>query len=186
MTIRKQQGLCLNCDERYHFGHRCKPTHILMILPEVQADDATAAVKPESAPDPNPHTIPTITDHDLIEPNPSTRQEISFHAHTGSNHPRSIRLPATINGSHISILVDIGSTHNYLHPKAARFLALELDHSDPSSSPSPMEKSCAAPAAVTASTSRSGDIGLRSISTCWTLRDRTLYVAHSGLSSWVL
>ncbi|KAM0964093.1 hypothetical protein ACFX2A_023494 [Malus domestica] len=29
---RREQGLCFICDEQYHLGHRCKQSHILMLL----------------------------------------------------------------------------------------------------------------------------------------------------------
>lgn len=121
MNNRKQQGLCFNCDEKYHFGHRCKPTHILMILPDINLDDNPAPTNFM----PNPPPISEHPDNTTLCPEPS--QEISFHALTGSSHPRVIRLPASIKGKPISILVDSGFTHNYLHPKTEKLFGLEIN-----------------------------------------------------------
>ncbi|KAM1576648.1 hypothetical protein ACFX10_032941 [Malus domestica] len=32
MRARREQGLCFNCDEQYRLGHRCRQSHILMLL----------------------------------------------------------------------------------------------------------------------------------------------------------
>lgn len=128
MQTRKQQGLCFNCDEKYHFGHRCKPTHILMILPESSTNEHTH--KPDTTTTIEPDPPPINSQHNLADSNQIDLQEISFHALMGSTHPRSIRFPATINGNPLSILLDTGSTHNYIHPKAATFLGLNPDLSN--------------------------------------------------------
>lgn len=32
--VRRAKGLCFNCDDRFHTGHRCKAPHFLILLPE--------------------------------------------------------------------------------------------------------------------------------------------------------
>jgi len=92
-----------------------------MILPDTNSDDEPHSHEP---------AVESPTDTDPLnntDPIADTTQEISFHALTGSSHPRALRLPASINGNSISILVDTGSTHNYLHPKTTKFLGLQTD-----------------------------------------------------------
>jgi len=75
MQARKQQGLCFNYDEKYHFGQRCRPTHILMILPESNPNDDI----PETNTEPPPVATTTI-DTDLEAP-----------------HGQSKKYPSTLN-----------------------------------------------------------------------------------------
>jgi len=53
MNARKQHGLCFNCDEKYQWGHQCKPTHILMIIPDESTDETNPSDEIEPEP-PNP------------------------------------------------------------------------------------------------------------------------------------
>ena len=57
--------------------------------------------------------------------NPSP--EISFHALIGTISPQTFRLSAKINNQPLSVLIDTGSTHNYLHPRLAHFLHLAIE-----------------------------------------------------------
>lgn len=37
MQIRREKGLCYNCDEKFHVGHKCKAKQLLMIVPKESA-----------------------------------------------------------------------------------------------------------------------------------------------------
>jgi hypothetical protein len=69
--------------------------------------------------DPQPDI--TLT-HPEIDPNP----HISLHALLGHTIPQTIRLLGHINNHPLSILVDSGSTHNFIQDRVARQLGLTL------------------------------------------------------------
>ena len=46
----------------------------------------------------------------LEEPIP----EISFHAISGTNHPQTMRITGKLGNKSVTILIDGGSTHNFL------------------------------------------------------------------------
>jgi hypothetical protein len=59
MEARRAKGLCFNCDEKFHRGHRCGPKQFLLLL----CDDPFAMLPetlppPEEAPPPLP-PLPT-------------------------------------------------------------------------------------------------------------------------------
>ncbi|XP_050908813.1 uncharacterized protein LOC127122537 [Lathyrus oleraceus] len=137
MQQRRTQGLCFNCDERFHPGHRCKSKQFLLLL---DTDDSTpsdanlCALITQTDPIPllESQTDPDITQHDTnvtiteplnIEP---TLFQLSLQAATGHPSPRTLRFTASIHGHHITILVDSGSSHNIIQPRVASFLHLSI------------------------------------------------------------
>ena len=53
--------------------------------------------------------------------------KISFHALVETTGPQTFKLSAKINNQYLSVLIDTGSTHNYLHPWLAHFLHLAIE-----------------------------------------------------------
>lgn len=41
MQARKAKGLCYNCDDRFHTGHRCKTKQFLLLLADEEPSDST-------------------------------------------------------------------------------------------------------------------------------------------------
>ncbi|VFQ60773.1 unnamed protein product [Cuscuta campestris] len=50
----------------------------------------------------------------------------SMHALAGSPNPRALKVAGTVNGSAVQVLLDSGSTHNFIHPGVAERLQLVL------------------------------------------------------------
>jgi hypothetical protein len=101
------KGLFYNCDEKYFPGHKCKEKnflwpfqrmflmnmlrfHLRQVLP--QEDDLT----PPSDP-------------------PEVEPLISLNALTGFSAPQTLKLIGYIKHRKVIILVDSGSTHNFIH-----------------------------------------------------------------------
>ncbi|GAV82690.1 hypothetical protein CFOL_v3_26141, partial [Cephalotus follicularis] len=95
---------CLNCDEKFSAGHRCKGSMSLLLL-EGELDDSDVADVSESEP------------------------TISLHAFLGDNSPRTMRLNGVVNGKAICILVDGGSTHNFIQAQVDTYLGLTITQS---------------------------------------------------------
>lgn len=64
---------------------------------------------------------PSPTADLLPEPPPA---QLSLHALSGHSAPENLRLKGAINELHISILIDGGSTHNFLHHRVVTVLGL--------------------------------------------------------------
>ncbi|GFS38385.1 hypothetical protein Acr_00g0057160 [Actinidia rufa] len=88
---RREKGLCYYCDEKYIPGHCCNNPQLFMI-----------------------EDFPT-TDEPSLEPNPTELvPEISYHAMTGTSHPQTIRVLGKLQNHEVTVLIDGGSTHNFI------------------------------------------------------------------------
>ncbi|GJY20360.1 transposon ty3-G gag-pol polyprotein [Tanacetum coccineum] len=93
---RREKGLCYYCDERYTPGHKCSKPQLFMISDVSEVEDEESL-------------------GDNQEQNPGdSHVEISFHAISGSINPQTLRLPGKINNKEVVVLIDGGSTHNFV------------------------------------------------------------------------
>lgn len=90
---RREKGLCFYCDEKFSPGHRCQRAQLYMIE-DVPVEESELQQFPNPQNDPLP--------------------EISFHAMAGTNHPQTIRVLGKIRNNPITVLIDGGSTHNFI------------------------------------------------------------------------
>ncbi|VFQ63349.1 unnamed protein product [Cuscuta campestris] len=105
---RTRKGLCWNCEEKYVPGHRCAHKFLALLgTDDEQPLDDSAPADPEDG---------TLITGDIS----------SIHTMSGVPNPRSLRLAGSINGSAIQVLIDGGSTHNFIHPTHAERLCLVL------------------------------------------------------------
>ncbi|PNX94328.1 Ty3/gypsy retrotransposon protein, partial [Trifolium pratense] len=121
LQARREKGLCYNCDERYQRGHRCKRLfHLLIVEPEDSTEDATSFHLESS--DPDPIVVESKTSES--EPDPA---QISLHALMGHTIPQTLRVMGQIHNKPVAILIDSGSTHNFLQDRVARQLGLSTE-----------------------------------------------------------
>ncbi|KAJ0111643.1 hypothetical protein Patl1_01158 [Pistacia atlantica] len=109
MQERRDRGLCFNCDERFHRGHRCKANFFLLIVDETVEEEASPELPVEPVP-PDEHELATI----------------SLHALFGQQSPSTIRLHGSLLGRPIEVLVDGRSTHNFLQERVALHLGIPI------------------------------------------------------------
>lgn len=134
MQQRRAQGLCFNCDERFHPGHRCKTKQFLLLLDadvSNHSDENLCALitspEPPNLIDLSPTTTlaQTETTTDPLDTEPEFFH-LSLQAATGYPSPRTLRFTASIHGHKFTILVDSGSSHNIIQPRIASFLHLPI------------------------------------------------------------
>lgn len=101
LASRRECGLCFNCDEKFHRGHKCASWVFLVI-----ADDEDEATLDASVPLDPPPDPPDI--------NSPTSDQISLHSFSGHVAPETLRLLGHIANHQVMILVDGGSTHNFI------------------------------------------------------------------------
>jgi hypothetical protein len=101
------KGLCYNCDDKYFPGHKCKEQNIFMAISEdISEEDVETPLVSES---------PEITDITPPSDPPEVEPIISFNALTGFSAPQTLKLVSYIKHQKVIILVDSGSTHNFIH-----------------------------------------------------------------------
>jgi hypothetical protein len=107
MDERQLKGLCYNCDDKYVPQHKCKEQNIFMaICEDVSKDDLKA---PFVANSPEPTNMTPPSDPPEVEP------VISQNSLTGFYAPKTLNLIGYIKHQKVIILVNSGSTHNFIH-----------------------------------------------------------------------
>ncbi|KAJ1433575.1 Retrotransposon gag domain [Sesbania bispinosa] len=116
MQLRREKVLCYFCDDKFTFNHRFPNRQILML----QLDDEE--VESETIFD--AHTGDTNS-------NPKSGIEspphLSLNALKGGPGVGTIRFVARINTLPVKVLVDGGSSDNFLQPRVANFLKLPIE-----------------------------------------------------------
>jgi hypothetical protein len=106
---RREKGLCYYCDERFVPGHRCQRPQLFMIW------DSSITGSEDSV-------------LDLLEPvEEDVIPEISFHAMTGTEHPQTMHVIGQLKNKKVILLIDGGSTHNFIDEAIVSKLALPVN-----------------------------------------------------------
>jgi hypothetical protein len=101
------KDLCYNCDNKYFLGHKCKEQKIFMAISEdIPEEDVETPLVPKS---------PEITDINPPSDPPEVEPIISLNALTGFSAPQTLKLIGYIKHRKVIVLVDSGSTHNFIH-----------------------------------------------------------------------
>ncbi|XP_028181354.1 uncharacterized protein LOC114368228 [Glycine soja] len=128
MALRREKGLCYNCDEKWSSTHRCKGRILLFIA------DNPSLIQEEPIPEPSLPSIPEPTPASTLDfdtPSELNLPHVSLHAFSGLPSSETFRLVRVINHSSLTILIDSGSTHNFLQPRIAQFLHLKAQNTSP-------------------------------------------------------
>ncbi|KAJ8751836.1 hypothetical protein K2173_026032 [Erythroxylum novogranatense] len=107
---RREKGLCFYCDEKFVPGHRCVRPQLFMIedCNEVPSEEPEEKTENE-------------------EEGEFRMPEISFHAITGVPNPQTIRVKGKLKGKEVIVLIDGGSTHNFIEQGIVTKLGLPID-----------------------------------------------------------
>jgi hypothetical protein len=102
MDERREKGLCFNCDNKYSKGHKCGERKLFYIDCEEEEDQE----------------LEPSQDLELEETTPT----ISCHALVGINTPQTLKIEGYIKKKKVTMLIDSGSTHNFINCKLAKLL----------------------------------------------------------------
>ncbi|GMY23925.1 hypothetical protein FCV25MIE_19166 [Fagus crenata] len=100
---RREKGLCYNCNERFVPGHRCKKLFVIEACSEEEDNDS---------------------DMELEELEEIETPCISLHAMRGRDGPETMRVVGLIQAVPTTILLDSGSSHNFVSESLARKVQL--------------------------------------------------------------
>ena len=113
---RRLKNQCFWCDEKFAPGHKCKNRQIYLLI--VQEDDQRSEDELESDEVPAEESDQVLSNH-----NPY----LSLHALDGSFNFQTIRLRGSIGKKKLCILIDTGSTHNFISSAMAIKLGCILE-----------------------------------------------------------
>ncbi|CAM8975241.1 unnamed protein product [Rhodiola kirilowii] len=128
MAARRQQGLCFNCDDKWTAGHKCKPRFQSLVLEDVTTEDVPEVFIQEENTNTESHDIPATEYMDSAE-HIDEVPNISFHALQGHPQPSTLRLGGGLQGRRVTVLIDTGSTHNFLQARVAKHANLTIEPS---------------------------------------------------------
>jgi hypothetical protein len=107
MVERQLKGLCYNFDDKYFLGHKCKEKNLVMAISEDVSEEDVEAPLVSMSPEPTNITPPS----DPLE----VESTISLNALTGLSTPQTLKLIGYIKHRKFIIIVDSGSTRNFIH-----------------------------------------------------------------------
>lgn len=119
---KRSKGLCFLCDEKYSRDHQCKAKRQLFVM-ELQDEEVKSADEEDDSP---PYDPPEDTTPDY-----GISSHLSIHAMTGIQGFKTMRITGTAKGKPIHILIDCGSTNNFLDYEYAKKLGCKLEETIP-------------------------------------------------------
>ncbi|RWR84947.1 Ty3/gypsy retrotransposon protein [Cinnamomum micranthum f. kanehirae] len=122
---RRLKGLCFHCDEKYTPTHRCKTQKLFWMEGLLQGSTSSRDVQEENL---SLDTIDCSTPTDGVdegstpidEVDEASPPQISFHAIAGTRAPQTMRITGTLKQCPLTVLIDSGSTHNFIDPLIIR------------------------------------------------------------------
>ena len=109
LNERKKKGLCFNCNEKFSPSHGCKR----LFLIQANFDDSDKDIEME------------IEGDEVVEQTETT-PEISFHAMVGTQTPETMRVMGRLVPKVVTVLIESGSTHNFVWQELAEKVGLQL------------------------------------------------------------
>eukprot|EP00253_Pinus_taeda_P028285 PITA_28285 len=108
MAERRKQGLCYYCDEKYSPGHKSKEPKFFQM-------DATDYSSTEEDPPLEEQEAEEDNQKDIVSDDPV----ISLNALAGISSPKTLKIRGFLKHRPVIVLIDSGSTHNFIHQKIA-------------------------------------------------------------------
>ena len=104
------KGLCYSCDSKYTKGHKCAEKKLFYIDCEEEEEKEQERSKEEDI----------LQEQSLDEEQMNSK--ISCNALAGIITPQTIKIEGQIKKKKVIMLIDSGSTHNFIHCKVAKEL----------------------------------------------------------------
>ena len=114
MQLRREKGLCYFYDEKFSFSHKCPNRQFLFLqLEDEDVEDYSSLIVPS-----------IVQEVETIEPDDHYS---SLNALKGGVGVGTIRFMAYIDKLSVTVLIDRGSSNNFLQPRVAKFLKLLVE-----------------------------------------------------------
>ena len=116
---RRAKGLCFWCDDKYEYGHKCRKNQLYLI----EVNEGSEEEK----------ELEGGGENDSGEEEEDINPQISVHAISGMGTVgyKTMRVTVFIRKRPLHILIDSGSTHNFLDVNVAKKLGCKLEEIGP-------------------------------------------------------
>jgi hypothetical protein len=106
---RKEKGLCFNCERKYSKGHKCGEKKLFYI-------DCEEEEEQEQEKEPSQDENVDVISFEELTP------MISCNPLGGISTPQTLKIEGYIKKKRVIVLIDSGSTHNFIHYKLSKAL----------------------------------------------------------------
>lgn len=113
MQLRREKGLCYYCDEKFSITHKCPNRHYYLL----QMEDDELNLQPEP---------PDLYGASEIDLTGEIEHHLSLNALNGSHGAGTMRFQGQIHGIDVTVLLDSGSSDNFLQPRIANCLQIPI------------------------------------------------------------
>lgn len=120
MQLRREKGLCYTCDEKFTLNHKCPNKHYYVLQMDDGEPEITELDSPEAVEEMAKQTEEQTAEHHL-----------SFNALSGGTAAGTIRFTGSISGQQVQILLDGGSSDNFIQPRLVKSLKLPAEQATP-------------------------------------------------------
>ena len=117
---RKEKGLCFGGNEKFTQGHKCQTPKIFFI-DNVNNTNTNNTVEEETDSD-HEETYELVK----LENYSHGEHENFLHVFMGWSTPHTMRVAARIRSVEVVVLIDKGSTYNFINDKVAKLLRLPV------------------------------------------------------------
>ena len=107
---KREKGLCYSCDSKYTKGHKCAEKKSFYIYCEEEEE-----TKQETSEEEDIHQERTLEEEEMS-------LTISCNALAGITTPQTFKIEGHIKKKKVIVLIDSGSTHNFIHCKVSKEL----------------------------------------------------------------
>ena len=126
MDEMRKKGLCCNCDEKWGPGHKCRNAKLFLLEGIELIHGENSGVKITKLEEEVEGEVVHKIDGS-VQSNHNEDVEITLYALTGTPTHGTMRVKGRINGSRLVILIDTGSTHNFVDASLVKSLQLRID-----------------------------------------------------------
>ncbi|CAJ2641138.1 unnamed protein product [Trifolium pratense] len=114
--MRHEKGLCYWCDEKFSFTHKCPNRQLMLLQCEDDEEDQVLDGLPQSA-EIITNTLDTT----------QTEHHLSLNAMKGTSNMGVLRFTGSIEHLGVQVLIDGGSSDNFLQPRIVKILKLPIE-----------------------------------------------------------
>jgi hypothetical protein len=120
MVERRKQGLFYYCDDKYSSGHKCHEQNFFQI--DASTSTSSEDIPSYEAPDQEDAQPSVHLEDSVATPVEPVEPVISLHALSGISAPQTLKIKGYIKHRLVVVLIDSGSTHNFIHRRLAEEL----------------------------------------------------------------
>lgn len=122
---KRAKGICFWCDEKYTKDHNCRKKRQLYFLQLPEEPEEEEELVEEREMDSLSEEV------EIFTPSQSIQSHLTLHAMMGIHSFKTMRLTGSAMGKPLHILIDCGSTHNFLDYDYARKMGYKLEPTNP-------------------------------------------------------